>query len=64
VAIGIAGAIGLSTFLRTMLFELSPTDPTSFILVAAGLLTVAAIAAWWPARRAVGVDPLKALRTE
>jgi putative ABC transport system permease protein len=64
VVLGLAGAIGLSRVLRTMLFELSPTDPTSFIVVAAGLFAVAAIAAWWPARRAVSVDPLKALRTE
>ena len=64
VTIGIAGAIGLSTFLRTMLFELSPTDPTSFALVAVSLLVVAAAAAWWPARRAVEVDPLTALRTD
>jgi ABC-type lipoprotein release transport system permease subunit len=47
-----------------MLFELSPTDPVSFILVAAGLLLVAVVAAWWPARRAVAVDPLTALRAE
>jgi putative ABC transport system permease protein len=63
-AIGMAGAVGLSRLLRTMLFELSPTDPVSFILVAAGLLLVAVVAAWWPARRAVAVDPLTALRAE
>ena len=64
IVIGVAGAIGLSRLLQTMLFELSPTDPVSFILVAAGLLFVAIVAAWWPARRAVAVDPLVALRAE
>ena len=64
IAIGMAGAVGLSRLLQTMLFELSPTDPVSFVLVAAGLLLVAIVAAWWPARRAVAVDPLTALRAE
>jgi putative ABC transport system permease protein len=64
IVIGVAGAVGLSRLLQTMLFELSPTDPLSFILVAAGLLLVAIFAAWWPARRAVAVDPLVALRAE
>ncbi len=64
IAIGITGAMGLSRVLQTMLFELSPTDPVTFVLVPAGLVAVAAIAAWWPARRAVAVDPLTALRTE
>jgi len=64
IVIGLAGAVGLSRLLQTMLFELSPTDPLSFGLVAAGLLCVAGVAAWWPARRAVAVDPLTALRAE
>jgi putative ABC transport system permease protein len=64
IMIGVAGAVALSRLLQTMLFELSPTDPVSFVLVSAGLLFVAIIAAWWPARRAVAVDPLTALRAE
>jgi putative ABC transport system permease protein len=64
IVIGLAGAVGLSRLLQTMLFELSPTDPLSFGLVAGGLLCVAAVSAWWPARRAVAVDPLTALRAE
>jgi predicted permease len=64
IALGLTGAVGLSRFLQAMLFELSPTDPLSLGLVAGGLLCVAALAAWWPARRAVAVDPLTALRTE
>jgi putative ABC transport system permease protein len=64
VVIGIAGAIGLSRLLGTMLFDVSPTDPASFALVAVSLLVVAAAAAWWPARRAVAVDPLTAFRAE
>jgi ABC-type antimicrobial peptide transport system permease subunit len=64
IVIGVGGAVGLSRLLQTMLFELSPTDPVSFVLVSAGLLLVAIVAAWWPARRAVAVDPLTALRAE
>jgi putative ABC transport system permease protein len=64
IVIGVGGAVGLSRLLQTMLFELSPTDPLSFVLVSAGLLLVAIVAAWWPARRAVAVDPLTALRAE
>ena len=64
IAIGVAGAIGLSRWMRTLVFEISPTDPTSLTLVAAGLLVVSGLAAWWPARRAVGVDPLIALKAE
>ena len=64
ITIGIAGAIGLSRFLKSMLFELSPTDPMTYGIVALLLLTVSLLACWIPARRASKTDPMEALRYE
>ena len=64
VAAGIGGALALTRFLRSLLFEVRPTDPATFIAVA-GLLTVVAFGACYiPARRAMRVDPMVALRYE
>jgi predicted permease len=62
--IGIAGALALSQFLRSLLFGVSATDPATFALVGLVLLIVAAVACFVPARRATRVDPLVALRTD
>jgi putative ABC transport system permease protein len=64
VAIGIAGALGLSGFLEAMLFDVRPLDPASYTVTAAILLSVAALACYVPARRAMRVDPIVALRNE
>ena len=64
VALGIAASIGLTRFLATMLFDVSPTDPVTFALVIAVLVAAAAMACWIPARRAMNVDPMVALRHE
>jgi ABC-type antimicrobial peptide transport system permease subunit len=64
IAIGVAGAAGVSTILVTMLFGLSPHDPLSFVLVPAVLFTIALAACYVPARRALSVEPTTALRTE
>jgi ABC-type antimicrobial peptide transport system permease subunit len=64
VAIGVAGALALSRLLQAMLFEVTPLDPPSYVVTAAVLLAVAALASFVPARRATRVDPLVALRTE
>jgi len=64
IVIGLGGALGVTRFLRTMLFGVSPFDPASFIGVAAVLTTIALLASYIPARRAAKVDPVEALRYE
>jgi putative ABC transport system permease protein len=61
---GLGGAIALTRLLRALLFDVSPTDPLTFVLVVAVLTSVALAATMLPARRAARVDPLPALRTE
>jgi ABC-type lipoprotein release transport system permease subunit len=50
--------------LSTLLFEVSPSNPATFLGVALLLLVIAAFACYLPARRALAVDPVVALRTE
>jgi len=64
VAIGVAGALALSRLVRTMLFEVEPSDPASYLATAVLLLAVAALACYIPARRAMRVDPVVALGAE
>src|SRR5216684_35355 len=64
VAIGIAAALGLTEFMRSLLFGVSAQDPATFAGVAVLLILVALLASYIPARRAMLVDPIVALRYE
>jgi predicted permease len=61
---GVAGAVGLGTLLRSVLYGISPMDPAALLGVAGLLLMVAVAAMWVPTRRAVRVDPASVLRNE
>jgi putative ABC transport system permease protein len=63
-ALGIAGALALTRFLKTLLFEVTPTDTPTYAAVSVVLLTAALIGCWIPARRAARIDPQAALRSE
>jgi putative ABC transport system permease protein len=63
-AAGLAVAIALTRFIKTLLFDMSATDPATFALIALLLVVVALIASYIPARRAAKVDPMVALRHE
>ena len=63
-AIGLPAALALSTLIRSQLFGLSAADPATLALVIAALLLTATAAAVLPARRAAGIDPIRALRCE
>lgn len=60
--LGVAGALGLSRFLRGQLFGVTPTDALTFATVTLLLVVTAAVAAYLPARRATRVDPIQVLR--
>ncbi len=64
IGIGILGALGLTHALSRLLFGITPSDPATFVSIAAGLLAIAAVGSYIPARRAMRVDPIEALRQE
>jgi predicted permease len=64
VGLGLAGAYGLTQFMKTLLYDVTPTDPATFAAVAIVLFAAAGLASYLPARRATRVDPMIALRAE
>jgi putative ABC transport system permease protein len=63
-AIGLPRAMAVTRLLKTMLFQVEPTDAITYVAVSAVLLAAAVIACWVPARRAAGIDPQIALRCD
>jgi putative ABC transport system permease protein len=64
ILIGAAGALALTTMIKSLLFEVTPTDPATFLSVAFVLGLTAIVASYVPARRAARIDPVDALRGE
>ena len=64
IAIGLIAAFALTRVLASMLVEVKPTDPVTFVAVAALFLLIALLASWLPALRASKLDPTTALRQE
>jgi ABC-type antimicrobial peptide transport system permease subunit len=63
-AVGLAGAVLSVTMLGTVVTASSPNEPAIYLFVAAILALATAIACWFPAQRALRVDPITVLRTE
>jgi ABC-type antimicrobial peptide transport system permease subunit len=63
-AFGFIGALALGRVLASQLQNVSATDPAVMASAVLGLTAVAAFASWMPARRAAGIDPMRALRQE
>jgi len=64
VAIGIGAALGLTRLMTHLLFGVSANDPLTFAAVSGLLTLIAVLACYIPARRAIAVDPVVALRYE
>jgi ABC-type antimicrobial peptide transport system permease subunit len=62
--LGAGGALALTGLLRNLLFDVQPSDPVTFVAVVLILGVVAFAASYLPARRAMKVDPIIALRYE
>jgi ABC-type antimicrobial peptide transport system permease subunit len=64
VVIGLAGAFGLTGLMKSLLFEVTPTDPLTYAVVAFVFIGAALVAGYIPARRAASIDPIEALRCQ
>jgi ABC-type lipoprotein release transport system permease subunit len=62
--LGSVAALALGATLSRLLYEVPPRDPQVFLGVMAGVAAVSLVAAWLPARRAAGADPLECLKTD
>jgi ABC-type antimicrobial peptide transport system permease subunit len=64
IVLGLASAFAATRVLRTFLFDLTPSDPITYLAIVALLIATAVLASWIPGRRAARVDPVIALRAE
>lgn len=64
IAAGVVAALGVTQFIKTLLYNVTASDPASFAIVAVFLGVVAVLASYVPARRAMSVDPIIALRND
>ncbi len=64
IGLGLVAAFALTRTIASFLYDVSPTDPATAAAVAGALLLVAALAAFFPARRAASISPVTALRAE
>jgi predicted permease len=63
-SLGLAAAVGLTRLMSSLLFKTTALDPLTYVAVSMILIMAAALASYFPARRATSVDPVQALRTE
>jgi putative ABC transport system permease protein len=61
---GVLGSLVLSRTMSSLLYEVSPWDPTTLVLVVLALLATALLASWIPARSGTRVDPVRSMRVE
>jgi predicted permease len=64
IVLGLIAAMGLTKVMSNLLYEVSPTDPTTLVAVSALLMSITVLACYVPARRAARIDPVTALRAE
>jgi putative ABC transport system permease protein len=64
IVIGLVGSLGVTRVIGSLLYGITPTDPLTFAAAALFIVVVALVASYVPTQRAVGVDPLVALRSE
>jgi ABC-type antimicrobial peptide transport system permease subunit len=62
--VGLAGATGVSSLMKSQLFGVTPLDPITYAVMPVALLMAALLACYFPARRAAAVDPSESLRAE